>query len=588
MKLNEIEKGALIVKEEKELTGYPSIDKPWLKYYSGESINKPLPKGTIYEYLWENNKEHLDDVAINYYDRMITYKELFGNINKAANAFSAIGVHTGDIVIMTTVTTPEMIYAFYALNRLGAISNMVDARTSTDGIRQYIREGDTKYILTIEAALPKIKKAIEGTKVSDIIVISPSDSLPIIKKTKYNISQLFKKLQNDWSGNCLKWREFLNKGRDETFVPASYVTNTCCVIVHTGGTTGIPKGVMLSNDNLNIMVMQYRYLGVDINRTQKFLDVMPPFIAYGVVLGIHMPLCLGLMDVLVPQFDPSKLADLIIKYKPAHMAAVPMHYQQLCTNSIISNFDLSFLQMTGCGGDGIAEEVEITINNFLKAHNCKFPITKGYGMTEISSAAATNKKELNKIGSVGIPHLKTTISIFEVGTDKELQYGECGEVCVCAPTVMLGYYQNIEETQRLLSRHRDGKIWVHSGDIGYMDEDGFLFINGRIKNMIIRSDGHNVWPAQIENVILKYHGIKECAVVGIPDKDNKVGKIPTAFIVLADKSAGTRELEKQIDLFCKKWLPERDCALAYYFIEKLPLTPIGKVDYLELEKGIKE
>lgn len=567
----------------KTLTGYPSIDKPWLKYYSEESINAPLPEKTIYEYLWEQNKSHLEDTALIYFDRKITYKELFENIDNTAKAFEACGVKSGDVIVMTTVTTPEVIYAFYALNLLGAIANIVDPRTGKDGISDFINEVNAEIVLTIDIAFPKIIKSIENTNVRKLLLVSPADSFPPIKRLFYNVSKGINS-KPQLSKNCLKWSDFVALGSGTQYSAVPYKKDTCCAMVHTGGTTGMPKSVMLSNDNLNVMAMQYCLLGVEFNRNQNFLNIMPPFIAYGIVLGIHMPLCLGLNDVIIPQLDPKKFPDSIIKYKPAHLAGVPMHYEQLRSSPKARNLDLSFFQMTGCGGDGMAEGFEEAINQFFREHHCKYPITKGYGMTEISSAATTNKTELNKLGSVGIPHSKTTVSIFEVGTDNELPYGADGEICMHAPTMMLGYYNNPEEEAKVLLKHRDGNLWIHSGDIGHMDEDGFLFINGRLKRMIIRPDGHNVWPSQIENVILRHPNIKECTVVGlsVPGKSN--GRIPTAFIVLENTEAASEELKQKIDEFCKERLPERDCALDYRFIDNLPLTPVGKIDYRALER----
>lgn len=569
---------------EQKLTGYPSIDKPWLKYYSRDAIETKLPDCTIYEYIWENNKDHLDDVAINYFDRRITYRVLFEEIDKCAKAFKMLGVQKGDVVVMTTVTTPETIYSFYALNILGATANMVDPRTSVDGIKNFILEVDAKIVLTIEIATPKIEKAINNTNVQHLVIISPADSLSPHKKLFYNLTNKKYKKKNNNSDKRLMWQKFLLQGSKNTYTKADYDKLRCCAMVHTGGTTGTPKTVMLSNENLNVMALQYRLLGVDFNRNQNFLNIMPPFIAYGIVLGIHMPLCLGLIDVLIPQLDPKKFPDLILKYKPAHLAGVPMHYEQLRHNPKTQRCDLSFFQMTGCGGDGMAEGFEVAINDYLKSNNCKYPITKGYGMTEVSSAATTNKQELNKLGSVGIPHLKTNVSIFEVGTDRELPYGEEGEICINAPTMMLGYFNNPEEESKVIKKHSDGNRWIHSGDIGYMDSDGFVFINGRLKRMIIRPDGHNVWPSQIENVLLKFPGVKECTVVGLADPNSTNGKIPTAFIVMYSAQDKTENTIQKIDAFSKEHLPERDCALDYRFIDEMPLTPIGKVDYRALEK----
>ena len=259
--------------EEKTMTGYPSVDKPWLKYYSEEAINASLPECTVYELLWRENKNYLNDTALNYYGRKITYSQLFDEIEKTAKSFSKLGVKKGDIVVMCTVNTPEMIYAFYALNRLGAIVNMVDPRTNVAGIHEYIVESEAQFVITINLAYPAIKKAIKGTSAENIIVISPSDSLPSIAKLLYNIKNKSPKLEE----KAIGWKEFVELGSDATPEYIPYTKDTCCVMAHTGGTTGFPKGVMLSNDNLNAMTHGYRYLGIPFERRQRYFNDLPPY-----------------------------------------------------------------------------------------------------------------------------------------------------------------------------------------------------------------------------------------------------------------------------------------------------------------------
>ena len=272
-----------------------------------------MPECTIYKYLWQNNKDHLNDTALNYFDRKITYGEMFVNIKKAAKAFSALGVKEGDIVVMTTVTTPETIYAFYGLNRLGAISNMVDPRTSEEGIRDYIKEVDAKFVLTIDVALPKIRKAIVGTGVKEVIVVSPADSLSQPKKTAFLLSNKIKGETPKLFKRCIRWKDFIEQGKNEKPVYSHYKKDSCCVIVHTGGTTGTPKGVMLSNDNLNALVLQSILTEIDMQPIHTWLDIMPPFIAYGIGMGICLPLVIGMENILIPSFKAEEFDKLLLK-----------------------------------------------------------------------------------------------------------------------------------------------------------------------------------------------------------------------------------------------------------------------------------
>ncbi len=338
-----------------ELTGYPSIDKPWLKYYSEEAINAPLPQCTVYEYLWEKNKDYLGDLALRYFDKEITFGTLFKNIDLAANAFMAIGVNPNDIITVCAVSIPETIYSFYGLNKIGAISNMVDPRTSVEGIRQYIEEVNSNVVMCINVVLPKIIEAVKGTNVNLIIVISPADSLPRPKK------MLYKMLKAPKAAKCeliLKWSDFIKCGKDSNAKSVEYKPNACCIIVHTGGTTGTPKGVMLTNDNFNCSSFQMSHYDLGLKRGRSWLNIMPPFIAYGLGNSLHNPLICGMKVILIPQFDPKKIDALLLKHKPNHMVGVPSHYGYIINSKKLINKDLSFIIAPIVGGDNLDAEFE--------------------------------------------------------------------------------------------------------------------------------------------------------------------------------------------------------------------------------------
>lgn len=566
---------------EKNLKGYPSIDKPWLKYYTKEAINAPLPECTIYEYLWENNKVFSNNIALNYFDRKITYGELFENIEKATKSFSSLGLVDGDIVTVCAVTIPETIYSFYGLNRLGVISNMVDPRTSAEGIRDYIKDVKSKVVVTIDVAYSKIVEAIKGTSVEKIVVISPADSLPQPKKFLF---KTFKdtKIPND--NLHIKWNKLITMGNNVQPNIISYKKNTPCVIVHTGGTTGIPKGVMLSNDNLNAAAVQAQNTGFDLKRWHNWLNIMPPFIAYGVGNGLHLPLIVGMEVILIPSFDSNKFADLMNKYHPKHMVGVPSHYGNIIHSPKMNKRDLSYVISPTVGGDAMDASLEKETNTFLKNHNCAYPVCKGYGMSEVAAGVcACTSYDCNKISSVGIPLPKTIMAAFDIDTGKELGYNQEGEICITGPNTMVGYYDNEAETNKVIKRHDDGLMWVHSGDIGYIDEDGFVFIKDRIKRIIIRHDGFKVFPSLIEKTIDTNKNIISSCAVGIADNSHCQGKLPIVFAVLDD---GADKESTKVELFelCQKELPEYAQPVSFVFIDTMPLTSIGKIDYRALEQ----
>lgn len=569
---------------ETKLTGYPSIDKPWLKYYSEIAKKVPLFEGTTFDYLWESNKDYLDNIALSYFGRKIRFRELFANIEATTAAFAALGVKHGDVVVVSSVTTPETIYAFYALNRLGAISNMVDPRTSIEGIHNYIEEVDSKIVMTIDVAYPKIKDAVCGTGVEKIIVVSPADSLPVIKKKIY----LLKNKPEVLSSLVLRWDDFISQGFGTSINTVTYLKDQCCVIIHTGGTTGTPKGVMLSNDNINALVQQSILTGIDMQRHHSWMDIMPPFIAYGIGMGIHLPLVIGMELILIPSFDPKKFDQLLIKYKPIHMVFVPSYWGTIINSKRLKKADLSFIIAPTVGGDTMDPALEMAANHFLKEHGCSYVVTKGYGMTEVSAGVTGTLDVLNEPGSVGLPFVKTVISIFDPETGEELQYNQMGEICISGPNVMLGYYKNDAATKETVRQHQDGRMWVHSGDLGYMNENGSLFVVDRIKKMIIRYDGFKVFPSQVERIIAGHRAVQGCCVVGSADKEHSQGKLPIAFVVLdpnvADKS---REIISELKDLCNNELPEYAQPVEYVFLPELPVTPIGKIDYRALEAKLQ-
>lgn len=570
---------------EKKLTGYASIDRPWLKYYTEEAINAKLPKSTIYQYIWMKNKGHLERSAINYFGKKRTYKQMFTCIEQASKGFSALGVQKGELVSMCMLTMPETIYSIYGLNKIGAVCNLIEPRTNESLIKDRINDADSRVLIVVDVFLEKILRIIEKTKIEKIIVVPLSESMPIKTKVLFNLTKGRKicKMPND--SRFLSWNAFIKSGEGEKEYSVEYVADSPAAIIYTGGTTGISKGAILSNDSFTAMAVQAYYDAPTLFTGERFLEIMPPFIAYGLVFGHFVPFCAGLENCLIPVFEPSKFADLILKHRPNHVVGVPTFFESLANSEKIKRKQIDYLTSAITGGDKMLVSTEKHINDVYKEHGCVNKIMKGYGMTEMGSAATfTANDACNIEGSVGIPTHYTTVKVIDPETGEELKYNEQGELCMTGPTMMTSYYNNELETKKVMKEHADGKTWIHTGDIGFITEDGIIYIVDRIKRMIIRPDGHNVWPSIIENVITKHEAVLDCAVVGLCNPKNQNGKIPTAFIVVKEGFEKNEKLIVDIDVFCKKQLPERDVAMAYRFCEQLPLTLVGKVDYRALEK----
>lgn len=564
---------------------YASVAKPWLKYYDASFIGQPLPDCTTFEYLYQQNKQHLNEPALEYFGRKITYADLFVNIKKTAAAFRAIGLKKGDIATVVSIMTPEIIYAFYAADLIGATLNLVDPRYSVEGIHDYIAEVDSHLLICLNVTYDRCVQAAKRTHVERILVVSPADSLSLPMAMGYKLKNPDK---NHYSSNVIHWKDFIAGGQGQsTAADPVDPMDHACVVVHTGGTTGSPKGVMLTDRNFNTIAKQFKTYEFLCHRGQTLMNIMPPFIAYGFACGIHLPLTLGIKVVIIPNADASKLGSLVLKYKPQHMFGVPTHYQQLATDPRLKNKDLSFIRMYAAGGDAISVGAEENVNEFLAAHNVEFPMAKGYGMTEVSSAATAAAASITKPGSAGIPLVDTIVSVFEPGTAKELPIGEQGEICICSESIMKGYYHKPEETAAVKQVHPDGRTWVHTGDVGYIDEDGFVFVGSRIKRLIIRPDGFKVFPSMIENAISHHPAVRQCSVVGCVAKDHPQGRLPFVFVVLDPAAADKkRQILRELRQLCVEELPEYVQPVAYKFISEMPLTPVGKVDYRKLEEQI--
>ena len=563
---------------------YASQAKPWLKYYDQKFIDQTLPALSAFEYVCQRSKNHLNDTALEYYGRKFTYADLIVNVKKTAAALRSAGVKKGDIITVVSIMTPEIIALFYAADMMGATLNLVDPRYSVEGIREYIEEVDSHLLVCLNVVYERCRQAAKRTNVEKVIVLSPADSLPPVMAVGYKLTTPDK---NKYASNVIRWKQFIKGGEGQSTAAEPYDPDHACVVVHTGGTTGSPKGVMLTDDCFNGIALQFQAYPKLFHRGQKLMNVMPPFIAYGFACGIHLPLVLGFTVIIIPNLDPAKLGSLVLKHKPEHMFGVPTHYQQLASDPKLRDKDLSFIINYAAGGDSLSRGAEQTVNDFLAAHGARYPIAKGYGMTEVSSAATVAAGLDNKPGSVGIPMVNTVVAAFEPGTDRELPIGERGELCISGPCLMKGYYNKPEETAILLRRHPDGRVWAHTGDMGYLDEDGFVYLDSRIKRMIIRHDGFKVFPSMIENVVSRHPAVHQCSVVGCTDKDHTQGRLPFVYIVLkADTTAKKKQVIRELERMCAEELPEYVQPVAYKFISSMPMTPVRKVDYRQLEADI--
>lgn len=574
--------------DEKKLTGYPSIDKPWLKYYSEEAINAPLPECTIYEYLWENNKDYPQDIAIRYLNKAITYRELFDNIDRCAKALIAVGVKPGDIVTVAMPSTPEALYAVYAINKIGAVSNMIHPLAGQSEIVDYLNEVRSKVCLMFTGTYKILKEAIGKTNVETAVVASPAESLSPIVRGLYK----WKSKEPSFSGDTayMSWRQFIAHGVGTTLAPIKRNCNELALISHTGGTTGEPKGVMCSDFNINSLIYQSFCCFKHEERQHVALVVLPPFVNYSLVQSMLEMLYLGYTVILLPKYEPDSIWDYFRKYHPNVVLSIPAYWEMLLNEKDSKGADLSCFEQIYYGGEAMSEETERAIDEELKRHGSKLELLKGLGSTELMAVASQTYPWCNDVGSVGVPLVKMNCKIVQPETCEEVKYHEQGEICFSGPTLMMGYYNNPEETDAIVKVHEDSQRWLHTGDLGYMDEDGVIFVTGRIKRIIMTKGQDQqvtkLFPDRIEKVINSHPAVDLCCVVGVPDETRI--NYAKAVIELNSGYDPTDKLKAEIRDYCQNKLPEYQIPDVIEFTDALPRTERGKIDYRALEEMAKE
>lgn len=548
------------------------------KFYKNKT-NINTKNLSMYEYLLNNSELNRNLIALNYFNNKITYQNLLIEIDKCSKSLKYLGIKENDVVTICMPNIPEAVISLYAINKIGAVANIIHPLSSQEEIKNTLNDTDSVLLLTVDILYDKIKDIINKTSVFKVIVTTVSNYMPTVMKTIYNISNLFKK-KIEYNSKFISYSEFfiLSENFANSIVIESN-KNKEALILHSGGTTGTPKNVVLTNGNINAIVEQAIIAFPEICEGDRFLSILPMFHCFGLVVCIHVPLCLNSTSILIPQFDVKQFHKLLKRYHPTVLPGVPTLFEALLINDKMDKIDLSELKYVISGGDSLSEEKCKKINIFLKDHKCKTEIKQGYGMTETSGPVCFGCLGSSKLGSVGIPLPGNDIKIIEPNTGIELGPDEIGEIYISGPTLMKEYLNNKKETDNLF-RYINNKKYVHTGDLGYLDRDGVLFFVLRLKRMLICS-GYNVYPSHIENTIMKHKAVEICAVVGIPHP-YKVQE-PKAYIVLKKEYKDTPELRKEIKEYCNKNLSKYMIPKKIEFKEELPKTLIGKVNYKELE-----
>ena len=566
-----------LFKKKKEELKYP-----WYKYYDKDIREVKIDDISIYDYFEKSCFAHKNETAINYFGEEIKFKDLLDKIDLCSRALECYGVRENDVVSIMMPNTPEAVIAFYAVNKIGAIANMIHPLSSEVELKETLTRTKSVILIAVNIAYSKINNIIDDTKIYKTILVSPKDSMPKIMNLLYTITKDLKNKIPKSNERFIYWNEFLVRGNNykrNTYVKRSM--NDDAIYLHSGGTTGTPKDIVITNSSVNAIMDQAQYVFPKIGVGDRILAILPMFHSFGLLVSIAAPLCMGATIVMIPQFDAKRFDKLIRKYDPTIIIGVPTLFEALITNPYMINIDLSKVKYVISGGDSLSSERNQRLDNFLMEHNCKVKVIQGYGLTETSGPCCIGSYNSNKLGSIGIPLPSVVIKIMNHDTMEEMPTGEIGEMCISGPNVMSRYLNNKKETDDMIKTDENGTRWVRTGDLAYMDEDGVIFFIQRLKRMII-SSGYNVYPSHIEDILIKHPKIELCGVIGIPHP-YKV-QVAKAFIVLKEGIKPNNETEKEILEYCEKNLAKYMIPKKIEFRETLPKTMIGKVNYRELEK----
>lgn len=561
------------------------LDAPWSKYYTEEELNYKIPNISIYDQIVLSKEKYPKNIAIEYMGKKINYTKFLKKIDICAKGFNNLGIKKGEIVTILLPNVPEALISLYALNKLGAIANMTHPLSAEEEIKETILSTKSKYLIIYDAQYNKIQNFIKDVGIKKVIFVSPGDSLNIVKSFIYDLSQLNKFEHHPLDNRYMEWTRFFIKSRFmKNFNKHKFGKDIPAVILHSGGTSGSPKNVVIQN---RAFIFAAKGEEIDLIRLtpgDSALAIMPNFHGFGLSVLMHTPLALGCSTILVPKFNSKKFDTLFKQTRPTCVLGVPTLFEALANSKNEKDLDLSFLKYVISGGDLLPKNLEDKINNYLNEHNSTARITQGYGLSEALACVTMAHDHVNKSGSVGIPLAGNHIKIIDPNTRKKVKANETGEIVIHSKALMMGYLNDEKETNKALQIHDDGHIWLHTGDLGYMDEDGFLFYKGRIKRMIITS-GYNVYPSHVEEVIEKHPDVLQCTVVGIPHPYKQ--QVPKAFIVLKD---GVNKIFAKASVrdYARKNLSKYMIPSEFVFRKSLPRTKLGKVDFQKLQSDIGE
>ena len=558
------------------------VKTPWRDHMDGVPMHLEYPGGSMFDAVNAIAEQYPEQVAFDFMGSSVTYRQLIAEVRRCCRSLAALGFKEGERFTIALPNCPQAICLLYAVNLAGGICNMIHPLSAEKEIEFYLNAAESAYVVTLDQFYGKFAAIRDNTRVRTLILASVADALSPLMRLGYQLTEGRKNPRVPADAPVVRWKDFLRRGEEaKGDATVSRTGDDPAVILYSGGTTGVTKGIVLTNLNFNALARQVVAANPMFKPGDKMLSAMPLFHGFGLGVCIHTMLASGGRCVLVPRFTPKSYAGLITKYRCNFIAGVPTLYEALLRMPHMEKADMSCLKGVFSGGDSLSVELKKKFDDFLARHRAKVKVREGYGTTETVTACCLTPPEHAKEGSIGVPFPDTYIKIVKPDTEEELPYGEEGEILLAGPTVMLEYAGHPEETAKTRQKHADGLTWVRTGDLGTMDEEGFIYFRGRAKRMIVTS-GYNVYPGQLENILDAHELVHMSCVIGVPDPYRM--QAVKAFLVLKPGIPADDATRETILSYCRKHIAKYALPREIEFRDDLPKTLVGKVAYRKLEE----
>ena len=557
---------------ERELTGYPSIDKPWQQYYSEEALRAPLPACTVWKNIYERNKAHPGDTALLYFGKKISYGKLFSEVDRTARALAHLGVKNGDNAALCMPAVPEAIYTILALNKLGANAGMLNPTFSEAQLTDRVNEMEADVLLAVNELYPVVQNVIPKTAVKHVVTCPAVNSLGAFARLAKKAKPI---------PGTISWNTFIRQGQGTAYETAPYEKQKPAIMVFSSGTTGASKGIQLTNDGINATICEYENGGFGFKRQDIYFAQIPIWFSTGISVTMLTPLAFGIVVMLEPVYDFEIFCRHILKYKPNFLVTAMGLLDYLMNKQPRAEAYKHFMYLCA-GGEYVASVAEEKYNKWLADNGNLHGLHKGYGMCECGGTVTYSCERINTVGSAGIPMPHVTVAAFDLETDEEKRYGERGELRVLTPCRMLGYYKKPSETARYFHTDAQGNVWACTGDMGYVAEDGNVYVSGRISDSYINSSGRTVYLFDIERAVLDIPQVRQCKALA-HELDGAVMHVCHAVLV---DGTDQEQVLRMIKEHCAKKLDtDHQPLLLRLYSDALPVAPSGKLNISEMRKN---